>query len=203
MPMRLNAHTKAPLVNILDIYGQRVVVGGAGRRRTLLCFFRDAACPFCNYRIYELTNHHQALSALGLDVVAVFTSPPEAVRRFVARQRRPFRVVADPTSSLHDLYGVERSFWRKLKGIVTRVPTLIKGLRIVGLAGLNTSNLMPADFLIDEHGDIVESYYGSDAGDRIPFERVELFLARGLIEKTAALRSQPSGEERARRLIHR
>lgn len=201
--MRLNAHTKAPLVNILDIYGQRVVVGGAGRRRTLLCFFRDAACPFCNYRIYELTNHHQALSALGLDVVAVFTSPPEAVRRFVARQRRPFRVVADPTSSLHDLYGVERSFWRKLKGIVTRVPTLIKGLRIVGLAGLNTSNLMPADFLIDEHGDIVESYYGSDAGDRIPFERVELFLARGLIEKTAALRSQPSGEERARRLIHR
>jgi hypothetical protein len=62
---------------------------------------------------------------------------------------------------------------------------------------------MPADFLIDEQGNLVEAYYGGDAGDRIPFERVELFLARGLIAKAATLRSQPSGEERARRLVHR
>ena len=61
------------------------------------------------------------------------------------------------------------------------MPTLVRGLRIVGLAGLNTNNLMPADFLIDEDGRIVETYYGGDAGDRIPLERVELFLARGLI----------------------
>jgi thioredoxin-dependent peroxiredoxin len=201
--MRLTAPSKAPPLNTFDIYGQRVALGGPGvGRRTLLCFFRDAACPFCNYRIYELTNHYQALSTLGLDVIAVFTSPPDAVRRFVARQRRPFRIIADPTARLHELYGIERSFWRKLKGIVTRVPDLIRGLRIVGLAGLNTTNLMPADFLIDEHGHIVEAYYGNDAGDRIPFEHVELFLARGLIEKAAALRSRPSGEERARRLIH-
>ena len=202
--MRLTAPAKAPPLNIADIYGQRVVLGGPGPgRRTLLCFFRDAACPFCNYRIYELTSHHQALQALGLDIIAVFTSSPEAVRRFVARQRRPFRIVADPTSRLHETYGIERSFWRKLKGIVTRVPTLLRGLRIVGLAGLNTTNLMPADFLIDEHGNIAEAYYGSDAGDRIPFERVELFLARGLIDRAAtALHSGPSGEERARRLIH-
>lgn len=31
----------------------------------------------------------------------------------------------------------------------------------------------------------METYYGSDAGDRIPFERVELFLARGLIKRGA------------------
>jgi peroxiredoxin len=202
--MRLTAPSKAPWLLVADIYGQRVGLNGPGGtgKRTLLCFFRDSACPFCNYRIYELTQHYSALSALGLEVIAVFTSTPDAVRRFVARQRRPFRIIADPTSRLHGLYGVEQSFWRKLKGIVTRVPTLIKGLRIVGLAGLNTTNLMPADFLIDEHGNIVESYYGADAGDRIPFERVELFLARGLIEKATALRAQPSGEERARRLIH-
>jgi hypothetical protein len=42
---------------------------------------------------------------------------------------------------------------------------------------------MPADFLIDEEGRIVEAYYGSDAGDRIPMERIELFLARGLLER--------------------
>jgi peroxiredoxin len=200
--MRLIAPVKAPLLNLADIYGQRVTVGGPGRR-TLLCFFRDAACPFCNFRIYELTEHYAALSALGLDIVAVFTSTPDDVRRFVARQRRPFRVVADPTSRAHAIYRIERSFWRKLKGIFTRVPTLIKGLRIVGLAGLNTTNIMPADFLIDEHGNVVEAYYGGDAGDHLAFERIELFLARGLIARAAALPTKPSGEERARQLIHR
>ncbi|MBS0556722.1 MAG: alkyl hydroperoxide reductase, partial [Proteobacteria bacterium] len=64
--------------------------------------------------------------------------------------------------------------------------TLLKGLRIVGLAGLKTSNLMPADFLVDKHGRIAEAHYGADAGDRIPFERVELFLARGLLDRVAA-----------------
>jgi peroxiredoxin Q/BCP len=57
------------------------------------------------------------------------------------------------------------------------VPTLLKGMRLVGLAGLNTGNLMPADFLIDQHGRIIEAYYGRDAGDRIPLEHVERMLS--------------------------
>lgn len=183
--MRLVAPRPAPALQLMDIYGKPVVIGGRGRRM-LLSFFRDAACPFCNFRIYELTSHHANLAALGLDIVAVFNATPAQVKRFVARQPRPFRVAADPSSRAHDLYGIERSFWRKLKGIATRVPTLIKGLRVVGLAGLNTGNLMPADFLIDEHGSLVEAYYGGDAGDRIPIERIELFLARGLMSRASA-----------------
>ncbi|HEX5353326.1 MAG TPA: redoxin domain-containing protein [Rhodanobacteraceae bacterium] len=182
--MRLTAPARAPRLPETDIEGKPVVLG-TNRRRTLLCFFRDAACPFCNFRIYELTQHHASLSTLGLDIIAVFASTPEEVRRFVARKPRPFVVIADPSSGTHQAYGIERSLWRKLQAIVTRVPTLIKGLRIVGPAGLNTSNLMPADFLIDEDGNIVEAYYGGDAGDRIPFERVELFLARGLLKRAA------------------
>jgi peroxiredoxin len=185
--MRLKSPSAAPALTLRDIHGRPVAIGGARGRRTLLCFFRDAACPFCNFRIYELTHHHASLSALGLDIIAVFTSTPEEVRRFVARKPRPFVVIADPTSSAHEAYGIERSFWRKWKGVFTRIPTLLRGLRIVGLAGLNTTNLMPADFLIDENGNIVEAYYGSDAGDRIPFERVELFLAKGLMKRATTL----------------
>jgi peroxiredoxin Q/BCP len=179
--MRLSAPSQAPTLEFRDIYGEPVRIGNG--RRTLLCFFRDAACPFCNYRIYELTQQHKGLLALGLDIVAVFASTEAEVKRFVARHPRPFTVVADPSATAHLRYGVERSFLRKLKAVFTRVPTLLKGLSIVGLAGLKTNNLMPADFLIDEEGRIVETYYGSDAGDRIPFERVELFLARGLIKR--------------------
>lgn len=180
--MRLLAPSQAPALGLVDIHGSPIAIGGSGRR-TLLSFFRDAACPFCNFRIFELTHHYPALAALGLDVVAVFGSSREDVLHFIARHPRPFRIAADPVGATHARYGIERSLWRKLKAIVTRVPTLIRGLRIVGLAGLNTNNLMPADFLIDEEGRIVETWYGSDAGDRIPLERVELFLARGLLQR--------------------
>jgi thioredoxin-dependent peroxiredoxin len=188
--MKLFAPAAAPSLDLVDIHGVAIRIGGTGRR-TLLSFFRDAACPFCNFRVYELTHHYQSLSSLGLDIVAVFGSSQPEVLRFVARHPRPFRIAADPLGQSHALYGIERSLWRKLKAIVTRVPTLIRGLRIVGLAGLNTNNLMPADFLIDEEGRIVETYYGSDAGDRIPLERVELFLARGLIERSGRM-AQPA-----------
>lgn len=62
--------------------------------------------------------------------------------------------------------------------------TLLSSFLRCGVSG--TGNLMPADFPIDEHGRIVEACYGSDAGDRIPLQRVELFLARGLMARTDA-----------------
>jgi len=179
--MKLLAPLPAPALDLVDIHGAPIAIGAG--RRTLLSFFRDAACPFCNVRVYELTHHHQNLKALGLDIVAVFGSSQAEVLRWVARHPRPFRIAADPVGASHARYGIERSLWRKLKAIVTRVPTLLRGLRIVGFAGLDTNNLMPADFLIDEHGRIVEAYYGGDAGDRIPMERVEVFVARGLLER--------------------
>jgi peroxiredoxin len=175
--MRLLVPAQAPALDLVDIRGQPITIGGSGRL-TLLSFFRDAACPFCNFRIYELTSRHAELSALGLEIVAIFSASQADVLRFAGHRPRPFPLAADSASTAHEIYGIERSLWRKLKAIVSRVPTLLKGMRLVGLAGLNTSNLMPADFLIDERGRIVEAYYGSDAGDRIPFERVEQFLNR-------------------------
>jgi peroxiredoxin len=182
--VRLFAPTQAPALELVDIHGQPVAINSVGRL-TLLSCFRDAACPFCNYRIYELTNAHAALAARGLDVVAIFSASVDEVQRFAGHRPRPFPLVADPTSSAHATYGVERSLWRKLKAIVTRVPTLLKGLRLVGLAGLDTGNLMPADFLIDERGRIVEAYYGRDAGDRIPLERVEHRLSLPPLRRAA------------------
>jgi peroxiredoxin Q/BCP len=160
----------------VDIQGRPIALNRDGRL-TLLSFFRDAACPFCNFRIYELTGRHTELAARGLDIVAVFSASQSEVLRFAGQRPRPFPLAADPTSAAHQTYGIERSLWRKLKAIVTRVPTLLKGMRLVGLAGLNTGNLMPADFLIDQHGRIIEAYYGRDAGDRIPLEHVERMLS--------------------------
>ena len=178
--MRLSAPALAPKVQLRDIHDNLIEVGNG--KRTLLAFFRDAACPFCNMQIYRLTQRHAGLAALGLNVIAVFASTPEEVKRFVLACPRPLPVAAEPSRQAYEIYGLQSSFKGKLRAIFTRFFTLLRGMLMVGLSGLKTNNIMPADFLIDEEGRIVEAYYGKDAGDHIPFERVELFLARGLMK---------------------
>lgn len=177
--MRLAAPNKAPQLHMTDVQGRPVLLGG-NSRRTLICFFRDAACPFCNMRVYLLTNRYDDLAQRGLSVIALFNSSAEAVKHFVANHPRPFPVIADPDGAAYAAYQVERSLWRKVKAIVTRLPTLLRALRRVGIAGLNTNNIVPADFLVDEAGNIVDAHYGRDAGDHIPFQRIEAFADAGV-----------------------
>lgn len=184
--MRLRAPNSAPRLTLADVHDQPITLGGARGKRTLLCFFRDPTCPFCNFRIYQLTARHAQLASHGLEIIALFSATQDDVKRFVSRNPRPFPVIADPTSQAYDAYHIEHSSWAKLKAIVTRIPTLLRGLRMVGLAGLNTNDVVPADFLVDEDGKIIEAYYGLDAGDHIPFDRVELFAARATLEPRKA-----------------
>jgi len=152
-------------------------------RKMLLSLFREAACPFCNFRVYDLTNNYPGLSNLGLDIVVVFKSDEEEVRQFIARRSRPFRMVADPDGTAHEAFSISTSMWGKLKAMMFHPLAMMKGMNMVGMRGMATGNLMPADFLIDENGMVVETYYGEDAGDHIPMVRIELFAVRGLASK--------------------
>lgn len=173
--MKLYSPAKAPVREVVDIHGNTLALVSDGCN-TLLCFFRDAACPFCNLRVHVLASRYVDFQKQGLQVIAVFASTPDEIRRFVAHTKKPFPVIADPDGKLYDLYGIERSFMKKLRAVITRLPDLLRGLRLVGVAGFNTNNVVPADFLISRSGSIVEAYYGKDAGDHMPLERIELLI---------------------------
>ena len=185
--MKLFAPASAPALDLVDIYGQAIPIGGTGRR-TLLSFFRDAACPFCNFRIYELTHHHASLSALGLDIVAVFGSGQAEVLHFVARHPRPFRVAADPVGASHLRYGIERSFWRKLKA--ARMPF-----------GGVVVNRVHHDFLGDEDVDVVADSLSGELGDKLAARVADNFrdyhvLARRDADNVERLRTKLRDDRR-------
>lgn len=92
-------------------------------------------------------------------------------------------MIADPLAKTYLAFGIRHSRWGKLKAMMTRLPALIFGMKEVGLRGVSTGNIMPADILIDENGQIIETYYGQDAGDHIPMERIELFSVKGLASR--------------------
>jgi peroxiredoxin len=75
--MRINSPALAPDFEVQDIHGQRLRLGALRGKRVMLSFFRDAACPFCNLCVYELSNEYPALQAQGLEVVTFFRSGNE------------------------------------------------------------------------------------------------------------------------------
>lgn len=163
-----------------DIYGEAFRLSDLRGRRVMLSFFRDAACPFCNLRVYELTHRYTEWRASGMTVVAVFSSPADQVRAFVARRPRPFYMVSDPELEIYAKYGVQQSTTALLKALAFRMPRIIGGMATGGRPKPNPHvRLVPADFLIDEDGHIAESWYGRDTSDHLPLERVQAFADAG------------------------
>lgn len=146
-------------------------------RRFMLSFMRFAACPFCNLRMHELVKRFGELDGRA-DIVAVFDSSPENLRRYAGRHAAPFPVLADEENIYYRQFGVERSVVGVVRGMVTRLPALldamvVKGYLPTAIKGHLTT--MPADFLVDETGVIRTAYYGKDEGDHLPFDRLRAF----------------------------
>lgn len=154
-------------------------------RRFMLSFLRFASCPFCNLRVHELSKR---FNELGNDftVVAIFDSSLENLRKHAEKHRAPFPILADEKNVFYRAYGVEHSLAGMFKGMLTRMPSLLRAMFVKGyvpwvIKGSLTT--MPADFLVDENGVIQTAYYGKDEGDHLPFERVKAFSLASNVDK--------------------
>jgi peroxiredoxin Q/BCP len=186
MIMRLSAPSDAIEFSAQNIYGERVRLSDFKGKRVMLSFFRDAACPFCNLRLYELTHQYTAWKKGGLVVIAVFSSPSDQVQAFVARNPRPFHMISDPELAIYRRYGVEHSTTALFKALIFKMPRIIGGVKTGGRPSKNPNiRLVPADFLIDEQGQVAETWYGRDTSDHIPLERVQAFIDQGKAQSAA------------------
>ncbi len=146
----------------------------------LLSFFRFATCPFCNLRMHMLTERFAELGR-EFTIVAVFDAPAEHLRRHAGKHHAPFPVLADAGNRYYREFGVEHSFTGMLKGMITRLPTLMKGIfrGYIPFPVKGSLLTMPADFLIDENGMIRKAFYAKDEGDHLPFEEIKAFALQG------------------------
>ncbi|WP_111641672.1 peroxiredoxin family protein [Marinimicrobium alkaliphilum] len=178
--MRLNAPCQATNFRGRDVFGNPFQLSDHLGKRVMLSFFRDAGCPFCNFRVYEMTHNYQHWKEHNLEIVVVFSDTAEKVRRFVAKHPRPFTMLADPTLKLYNRYGVEHSTAALLKALIFKLPRIIKGIAKGGRPSNNPHlAVVPADFLLDEDGRIEHIWYGRDVSDHIPLETVTRFIDEG------------------------
>jgi peroxiredoxin len=184
--MRLLAPCQAVDFEAYDIDGNYFRLSDVRNKVTVLSFFRDASCPFCNVRIYEYTKKYEEWAELGIEVVAVFTSSPDKVKKFVAKNPRPFQTFGDPDLDIYRKYLVEKSLTKFLLGVAINIPRFLKGLYVGGRFNpINRHiNLVPADFIITPKGKIIDAWYGRDVSEHIPMQRIER-VARLLRKKRA------------------
>ena len=119
-------------------------------------------------------------ATFAFTIVAVFDSPVDNLKAHVKRHKAPFPILADESNQYHREYGIERSLLGVAKGLCTRIPTLVKATLkgFIPFRVKGSMTTMPADFLIDSNGTILEAYYGKDEGDHLPFPDVRAFANR-------------------------
>ena len=142
-------------------------------KKYLLTFFRFATCPFCNMRMSQLV---QIKDELGKDfeIIAIFESEIKHLKKHANKHLAKFPILADQARQYYELFAVKKSVMGMIKGMLFRIPTVIKAM-FRGYLPHEISTryfIMPLSILVDKQGVMHSIYHGKDEGDHIPLEQV-------------------------------
>jgi len=174
--MRLKPNFQVPDFELKSLDNQVFTNESMLGKRYMLSFYRYASCPFCNLRISFLIGLNQELN-LENQILSVFQSDVDDMKQFVVNQQPDFPLIADPEKVYYKKFGVESGWYAYLKGalkVKTMLQAFKKGFFIHHSYG--EKNTIPADFLVDENGKIIFSYYGKDISDHLDIDVVEAFF---------------------------
>lgn len=182
---QLEAGQIAPTFTATSYDGKQVELDSYRGAKLWLAFFRYASCPLCNNRIHEIIQRYSEFQRRGVQVLAVFQSPPARIAEFVGAQQPPFPLIADPDLELYAKYRVAKSLlglW--YPRVMTSFLQAVKNGFGPGASDGNMARI-PADFLIDPEGLLWDVFYGKAISDHIPFETVSAFCADACLEMPA------------------
>lgn len=176
--MKLSPGDMAPAVALDTIHGKRVTVPDAGQRFVHLQFRRFAGCPVCNFHLLTFAKRRAEIEGAGVREVVVFHSSQQEMLKYQAQL--PFDCVADLSKAHYRRFGVETSGWAVLHPRVfwSGLRWILASRRFYNKAENGIQGL-PADFLIDAQGRVVQAKYGLHADDQWDVDEL-LALASGV-----------------------
>tara|TARA_B110000908_G_C10088417_1_gene372832 strand:- start:315 stop:848 length:534 start_codon:yes stop_codon:yes gene_type:complete len=174
--MRLKSGENRIKIELPSIKGSTFNTETLNGKPYMLSFYRFASCPFCNLRVNELVRRFDEFGN-NFNIIAIFDSPIDNLIRHTKDHNAPFHILADQKNIYYKEYGIEHSTIGMFKGMILRMPTLLKGIFKGYIPTVFKGSIltMPADFLIDKNGIIQEAYYGKDEGDHLHFDTIKEF----------------------------
>lgn len=117
--MALTAGSKAPDFTVSDQDGKPVKLSDFKGKKLVLYFYPKDQTPGCTAEACNLRDNYKALQKQGYEVLGVSTDNEKSHQKFIAKEKLPFRLLADVDKTLHTKYGtwVEKSMYgRKYMG---------------------------------------------------------------------------------------
>jgi thioredoxin-dependent peroxiredoxin len=117
--MALKVGSKAPDFSVNDQDGKAVKLSDLKGKKVVLYFYPKDMTPGCTAEACNLRDNYKLLLKQGFEVLGVSTDNEKAHQKFIAKEKLPFRLLADTEKKIHGLYNtwVEKSMYgRKYMG---------------------------------------------------------------------------------------
>lgn len=117
--MALTAGSKAPDFTVKDQDGKDVKLTDFKGKKLVLYFYPKDMTPGCTAESCNLRDNYNVLLKQGYEVLGVSTDNEKSHRKFIEKEKLPFRLLADTDKGLHAKYGtwIEKSMYgRKYMG---------------------------------------------------------------------------------------
>jgi thioredoxin-dependent peroxiredoxin len=142
--MALQAGSKAPDFKTTDQDGKQVKLADFKGKKVVLYFYPKDQTPGCTAEACSLRDNYKTLQKAGYEVLGISSDDEKSHRKFIEKEKLPFRLLADTDKSVHHLFGtwVEKSMYgRKYMG-TARVTFIIdeKGIIEEVIEKVDTKN---------------------------------------------------------------
>jgi thioredoxin-dependent peroxiredoxin len=131
--MALRIGSKAPDFKTNDQDGKEISLGGLKGKKFVLYFYPKDMTPGCTAESCNLRDNYAALQKAGYEVFGISSDDAKSHQKFIAKEKLPFRLLADTDKSVHGKFGtwVEKSMYgRKYMG-TARVTFVIDGNGVI------------------------------------------------------------------------
>lgn len=117
--MALTTGSKAPDFTVKDQDGKDVKLNDFRGKKLVLYFYPKDMTPGCTAESCNLRDNYKVLQKQGYEVLGVSTDNEKSHKKFIEKEKLPFRLLADTDKTLHTKYGtwIEKSMYgRKYMG---------------------------------------------------------------------------------------
>jgi len=142
--MALTIGSKAPDFKTTDQDGNTIKLSDLKEKKVVLYFYPRDLTPGCTAEACSLRDNYKTLQKAGYEVLGISTDTEKLHKKFIEKEKLPFRLLADTDKSVHEKFGawVEKSMYgRKYMG-TARITYLIdeKGIITEVIEKVDTKN---------------------------------------------------------------
>jgi len=189
----LGVGDEAPDFELRDEEGNVHKLSSFRGHRVILSFFRYASCPMCLYNVDRLRQQASLLQKAEIVTLCIFRSAPTMLKRAAEGTNEDTYTLSDVNGSVYTKFQVKSNLKRGILSMGGRIYRYMSApfgkyssyfdLKMIrkdlqGEGRDAAKNQLPADFLIDDNGIIVDVFRSKKPQDHMRFDRIEAFIPK-------------------------